>query len=247
MKMPKRNDRKSISKSIIFSLVFLVLGFIMAYSYSLSNQREAESGFTGGAYFEKKEQYREELIERQERNKELREELGEKQEAIQGFERSVVDGEENYTAYAREAEELRRFLGLVPVEGKGLQVTLQDGDYHAELSNPNDYIVHESHVFQVINELYISGAEAIAVNGQRIHGNSHIVCTGPVITVDGIQHPAPFTIEAIGSPEVLTASMQLAGGVQDQLVNDNIIVTLDAGQAIQMPALLFELETGGSR
>ncbi|MDE0581833.1 DUF881 domain-containing protein [Planococcus sp. A6] len=245
MKMSKNNDRKSISKSIIFSLVFLVLGFIMAYSYSLSNQREAENDFTGASFFEQKEQYRKELIEQQERNKELRAELDDKQKAVQEFERSVVDGEENYTAYAREAEELRRFLGLVPVKGQGLKVTLEDGEYTADHANPNDYIVHESHVFQVINELYISGAEAIAVNGQRIHGNSHIVCTGPVITVDGIQHPAPFTIEAIGSPEVLAASMQLSGGVQDQLVNDNIIVTLDSGQAIRMPALLSELDTGG--
>ncbi|MBT2581858.1 DUF881 domain-containing protein [Planococcus sp. ISL-109] len=240
MKMPKRNDRKSISKSIIFSLVFLVLGFIMAYSYSLSNQREAENDFSGGTFFEQKEQYRKELIEQQERNKELREELSGKQGAVQEFERSVTDGEEDYTAYAREAEELRRFLGLVPVKGSGLKVTLQDGDYSADYVNPNDYIVHESHVFQVINELYISGAEAIAVNGQRIHGNSNIVCTGPVIMVDGVQHPAPFTIEAIGSPDVLTASMQLAGGVQDQLVNDNIIVTLDEGLDIRMPALLSE-------
>lgn len=241
--MPKRNERKSISKSIVFSLVFLVLGFIMAYSWSLSNQREAESGFTGGAYFEQKEQYRKELIDQQERNKELRSELRGKQEAIQEFERSVADGEENYTAYAREAEELRRFLGLVAVKGDGLKVTLQDGAYSPAGSNPNDYIVHESHVFQVINELYISGAEAIAVNGQRIHGNSRIVCTGPVIMVDGIQHPAPFTIEAIGNPEVLSASMQLAGGVQDQLVNDNITVTLSSSLEIRMPALLSEQES----
>lgn len=238
--MPKRNERKSISKSIVFSLVFLVLGFIMAYSYSLSNQREAQSEFTGGTFFEQKEQYREELIDQQVRNKELREELAGKQETVQEFERSVTDGQENYTAYAREAEQLRRFLGLVPVKGSGLKVTLHDGDYNADAANPNDYIVHESHVFQVINELYISGAQAIAVNGQRLHGNSNIVCTGPVIMVDGVQHPAPFIIEAIGSPEVLSASMQLTGGVQDQLVNDNIVVTLDEGLDIHMPALLSE-------
>jgi len=41
----------------------MVLGFIMAYSYSLSNQREAESNFTGAIFFEQKEQYRKELIE----------------------------------------------------------------------------------------------------------------------------------------------------------------------------------------
>lgn len=240
MKSPKRNNRKKISKSIILALVFLVLGFIMAYSYSLSSATKEKEGFTGGAFFEQEEQYRKELIAQQERNKELRMELQNKQTDVQEYEQSFADGENRYTEYAQEAKELRRYLGLVPVQGKGLKVTLQDGSYNPNSVNPNDYIVHESHVFQVINELYISGAEAISINGQRIHGNSHIVCTGPVITVDGVQYPAPFVIEAIGEPDVLTSSMELTGGIIDQLVNDNIIVTMDEGLIVKMPALLTE-------
>ncbi|TWT04716.1 DUF881 domain-containing protein [Planomicrobium sp. CPCC 101079] len=240
MKNLHRNNRSKFSKSIIFSLVFLVLGFMFSYSYSLSKSQERSSEFTGGAYFEQEEQYRKELIEQQERNKSLREELEEKQAAIQEFEQSFSEGESRNTDYAEEAEELRRVLGLLPVEGSGLTVTLQDGEYNSDSVNPNDYIVHESHVFQVINELYISGAEAISINGQRIHANSHIVCTGPVIAVDGVQHPAPFTIAAIGKPDVLASSIKLSGGVMDQLVNDNVVVTLDEGQVISMPAFLTE-------
>lgn len=237
---PKRSNRTSFSKSIVFSLVFLVLGFILAFSYSLSKEEKAAKDFTGGAFFEEEERFRGELIEQQERNKSLREELQEKQAAVQEVEESFSDSENRFAEYTEEAEALRRYIGLLPVEGSGLKVILQDGDYGLKTANPNDYIVHESHVFQVINELYISGAQAISINGQRIDGNSYIVCTGPVITVDGVQHPAPFTIEAIGKPEVLESSMKLSGGVVDQLVNDNIIVTLDAGQKISMPALLTE-------
>ncbi len=212
----------------------------MAYSYSLSSDNRDTKEFTGGAFFEQEEQYRKELIDQQERNKDLRDELQLKQSDVQEYERSFADGENRYTEYAAEAEELRRFLGLVPVQGNGLKVTLQDGGYNPDSVNPNDYIVHESHVFQVINELYISGAQAISINGQRIHGNSYIVCTGPVITVDGVQYPAPFVIEAIGEPKVLTSSMELTGGIMDQLINDNIIVTLDEGLLIEMSALLVE-------
>jgi uncharacterized protein YlxW (UPF0749 family) len=239
MKNPQRNNRK-FSKSIIFSLVFLVLGFMLSYSYSLSQSQGRSGNYTGGAFFEQEDQYRKELIEQQERNKALREELEEKQAAVQEFEHAFSEGESKNTDYAEEAEALRRSLGLLPVEGGGLAVTLQDGEYDPDSVNPNDYIVHESHIFQVINELYISGAEAISINGQRIHANSHIVCTGPVITVDGVQYPAPFTIAAIGKSDVLASSMKLAGGVMDQLVNDNVVVTLDEGQNIAMPALLTE-------
>lgn len=240
MKNPNRNNRSSFSKSVVFSLVFLVLGFILAYSYNLSKEEAKEEGFTGGAFFEEEERYREELIEQQENNKELREELLQKQTAVKEFEEFYADEQANYADYAKEAESLRRFLGILPIEGNGLKVTLQDGEYDPNSVNPNDYIVHESHVFQVINELYISGAQAVSINGQRIHSNSHIVCTGPVIAVDGVQYPAPFTIEAIGKSDVLESSMKLSGGVMDQLVNDNIIVTLDAGTSIAMPALLTE-------
>lgn len=212
----------------------------MSYSYSLSESGKKTGEYTGGAFFEEGERFRGELIEQQERNKALREELEGKQTAVQEYEQTFSGGENRLSELAEEAEALRRFNGAVPVKGEGLSVTLQDGEYNANSVNPNDYIVHESHVFQVINELYISGAQAISVNGQRIHANSFIVCTGPVITVDGTQYPAPFTIQAIGKADVLEASMELAGGVMDQLVNDNIIVTLDSGDAIEMPALLSE-------
>jgi uncharacterized protein YlxW (UPF0749 family) len=85
--------------------------------------------------------------------------------------------------------------------------------------------------------LKISGAEAISINGQRLHANSYISCTGPVITVDGKTFPAPFIIEAVGDPSVLLASVNLGGGVVDQLTSDNIVVTVEEKGRITMPAL----------
>ena len=58
-----------------------------------------------------------------------------------------------------------------------------------------------------------------------------------VITVDGKTFPAPFTIEAVGDPEVLLASVNLGGGVVDQLTSDNIIVTVEEKGRITMPAM----------
>lgn len=240
MKKPNNRSRGKVSKSIVFSIVFLVFGFILAYSYSLSQSDDGSDNFIANSQFEKEENFREELIKQQERNKTLREEMLAKQEALQEFESAFSAGQEVYSEIAAEAEKLRRYVGLMPVEGEGLKVVLEDGEYGSQAVNPNEYIVHESHVFQVIHEMYISGAEAVAINGQRIHSNSTIVCTGPVIEVDGIQHPAPFTIEAIGKPDVLAASLELPGGVLDQLVNDNVVVTVAEGLEITMPALLSE-------
>lgn len=119
------------------------------------------------------------------------------------------------------------YLGKVKVAGKGIDVTLEDGAYDPKKENVNSYIVHDHHVFKVINELYVSGAQAIAINGQRINHNSYIICNGPVITVDGVPFPEPFKISAIGDPDVLASALSITGGIKDQLVNDNIIFTVE--------------------
>ncbi|MDP4163311.1 MAG: DUF881 domain-containing protein, partial [Bacillota bacterium] len=75
-------------------------------------------------------------------------------------------------------------------------------------------------------------------NGQRLSSNSYIVCNGPVITVDGYQHPAPFVISAIGDPDVLSAALNITGGVKDQLVNDNIVFTLEKKDEIVFEPIL---------
>lgn len=220
---------------IIISIVSLVLGFILAFNFRLSkDDRAMDSNFT------ELEDYKEKLVTQKERNKELTEELHEKQQKIRKYEQSFANSEESVEKLVKEAEMLRLLIGDIPSKGKGIAVSLQDGEYDPSQENPNDYIVHESHVFKVINELKISGAEAISLNGQRLHANSYIRCTGPVITVDGKTFPAPFTIEAVGDPKVLMASVNLGGGIVDQLTSDNIVVVVEEKGEIQMPALRDE-------
>lgn len=126
---------------------------------------------------------------------------------------------------------------MIPTAGPGITITLKDADYDPIEQNPNEYIVHESHIFKVINELRISGAQGISINGQRITANSFIKCTGPVITIDGKTFPAPFVIEAIGDSDVLASSLYLKGGVIDGLVRDNIVVTTEQIKEIKLAAL----------
>lgn len=220
---------------ILISLVSLVLGFILAYSYSMASADKEIEG--NSSYSVEIEKYRDKLIEQKEMNNDLTEEINKKQQIIRGYEKSFVDSEESVEELVTEAEKLRLLLGDIPSEGKGISIALEDGEYNPSQENPNDYIVHESHVFKVINELKISGAEAIAINGQRLHAQSYISCTGPVITVDGRTFPAPFTIEAVGDPKVMLASVSLGGGVIDQLTSDNIVVTVEEKSNVIMPAL----------
>ncbi|MDN4607549.1 DUF881 domain-containing protein [Sporosarcina highlanderae] len=235
-KMNEENKNKG--RYILYSLVFLVLGFIFAFSYRTLGKDSGETA--PSPTFQEEEQYRADLIVQKERNKELADEIRSKQAEIREFEQSFLRSEENHAELVNEAKDLRLLLGVIPAVGPGVRVTLKDGDYDPVEQNPNDYIVHESHVLRVVNELKISGAQGISINGQRISSNSYIKCTGPVITIDGRTFPAPFVVEAIGDPEILSPSLNLTGGVIDSLVHDNIVVTLEQLKELKLPALRDE-------
>lgn len=206
---------------------------MIGYSYNLAKDEVKMNS----NYLEQEESYREELISQQERNKELTEELIALQTKRREYEKDFAENEEEYEHLLKEAENLRLLLGEIPAHGEGIRVTLKDGEYNPNSTNPNEYIVHESHVFNVINELKVSGAEAISINGQRLKSNSYIRCNGPVITIDGKQYPAPFIIEAVGDQETLISALKITGGVFDQLLNDRIVVTIEENDYIQMPSI----------
>ena len=223
-------------KYFIILVVCIITGFIIGFSYNLSKDNR-QTGSVSSIYVQQGEIYREDLIKQQERNKELAEELDTLQETIRNYEKEFATTEEHYELLAQEAEQLRILLGELPAVGKGITVTLSDNEYDG-VGNPNRYIVHESHIFTVINELKIAGAEAITVNGQRLKTNSYISCNGPVITIDGNQYPAPFVIEVVGEQASLMAALEMAGGAVDQLLSDNVVVTLEKKERVLMPSTI---------
>lgn len=183
-------------------------------------------------------QLQNQLNDLEEKNTRLQEELFQKQKTLMELETSLVEDENMLADLAKEVEDLRMVLGKVAVKGKGIVVTLDDGTFDPNVGDINSFLVHEHHVLTVVNELYISGAEAVAINGKRLTNNSYIECTGPVITVDGEQFPAPFVISAIGNPDTLEKAINIQGGVKDQLVNDSIVFKLEKKDNIEMEPVL---------
>jgi uncharacterized protein YlxW (UPF0749 family) len=221
--------RKINSKQVILSLVSVVLGFMIAFSYNLTKDGQ---GAVKDKAWNQEYELRQQLIEQEKQNRELQKELLQKQAKVSNIEKDLAQEKQLFFNLAKDTEKYRMYLGKVKVKGTGLQVTLEDGSDMDSEANVNNYLVHEQHVFKVVNELYISGAEAVAINGQRLDHDSYIVCNGPVITIDGHQHPAPFIISAIGDPDILEASLDIPGGIKEQLVNENVIFTMEKQKKI---------------
>lgn len=227
----KNNNEKKQKKQLVILLVCIVTGFIVGYSYNLSKDNREQNSNT--MFYEASNDYREELIEQQERNKQLQDELSNIEAKIRQYEQSYSNDNASYEEQLQEVKQIRLLLGDSQGQGEGIRISLNDGNYDGT-TNPNNFVVHESHIFSLIHELKISGAEAISINGKRLKVNSYISCNGPVITVDNQQFPAPFVIEAIGDSKTLSTALQIPGGMIDQLLIDNVVVELSENDDITM-------------
>ncbi|WP_188454481.1 DUF881 domain-containing protein [Virgibacillus oceani] len=222
-------------RHVVISLILLVSGFLVAYSYQQAKD-DPKVVQLSEQKWEKNYEYRKQAIDLVDKNKELREELDAKMQKIQDLEAELSSKEELVGQYVDQKKQLQLLTGKLAVAGDGVQVALNDANYIPNEENANNYIVHESHIHKVVNELFSAGAKAVAINGQRIMEDSFIACIGPVISVDGVEYPAPFIISAIGDPEVLFPSITLTNGVKDQLESENIEVNIKKVNDLEMDA-----------
>ncbi|MDG4655838.1 DUF881 domain-containing protein [Ectobacillus antri] len=208
----------------LLSLVCLVLGFMIAYSYSLTAKREPQK--QRDKQWDREYELRSSLIRQEKANATLEKKVVNLQKKVRAEEQKLGDQQKQFSDAVKEVEELRMYLGRVKVKGAGIELILADATKIPGDKNVNNYLVHDGHIQMVLNELYASGANAIAINGQRLTAHSFVTCIGPVVNVNGTEHPAPFIITALGNSDVLSKALNIKGGVIDRLLRDNISVKL---------------------
>jgi len=103
---------------------------------------------------------------------------------------------------------LARVAGLTEVQGPGLVVELRDSALHeSPTGDPNDLVIHEQDLQAVVNALWSAGAEALAINGERITSSSAVRCVGNTLLLHGSVYAPPYRIQAVGDPAALLAGM----------------------------------------
>lgn len=215
----------------ILTLIGVLVGFLMIRAF---DAQYPELGLGSMLTFDKIgrymdadriktiEGYLEEKKSLEERKESLMENLRSLEEVISTYEKAAA--EKSYDGEKKQEELIRsRILaGAIDVEGPGVEIVLNDRKRESILTKDpgmlNYYIVHDSDLLNVVNELRAAGAEAIAINGVRILATSRISCGGPTINVGKEQRFAPpFTIHAIGDPEELAAYFQREDSIYHSL------------------------------
>lgn len=96
---------------------------------------------------------------------------------------------------------VRVLAGAVEVSGPGVEVTI----------DPGDGSVSDSELRGVVNALWYAGAEAVAVNGQRIGALSSIRSAAGTTSVNFRPVGPPYSIQAIGDADAIRSRFETSG------------------------------------
>lgn len=91
-----------------------------------------------------------------------------------------AQGQSAFRLANQQVDEAKMNAGLIAVTGPGLRITLDDSKSVAKEVDVNNYI-HEQYIRAIFNALWNGGAEAIAVNDQRVTTNTEVFCAGSYI------------------------------------------------------------------
>jgi uncharacterized protein YlxW (UPF0749 family) len=116
-------------------------------------------------------------------------------------------GDSEFMTLLAERDSMFFRAGLTAVKGSGIVMILNDAAVPGEMAL-EDYIIHDSDIVPLLNELRMAGAEAISINGERVLGMTKTVCAGPTILINNSRYPVPFEFKAIGDPEVLYEALE---------------------------------------
>jgi uncharacterized protein YlxW (UPF0749 family) len=95
--------------------------------------------------------------------------------------------------------DLKARAGLTALTGDGVVVQLDDA--HNVLPGAKDLdqaICHSTDLTDIVNTAWRGGAQAIAVNEQRVVGSTSVYCVGSTIMVNGTLLSPPFNIVVLG-------------------------------------------------
>jgi uncharacterized protein YlxW (UPF0749 family) len=102
---------------------------------------------------------------------------------------------------------------------------------------PEAEIIHDYDVLRTVNELWNAGAEAIAINGNRVVSRTSIRCVGTVIHVNDQPVAPPITIEAIGDTKTLLGAMNMRGNALEELRQvDEAMASVEPAKLMKLPA-----------
>lgn len=209
-----------------FSIIFVcfVLGFMIAVQLKIS-----QDSVKASTQYQRLENLSDILLRTEQERDELKAEL--------------AHYKGNNVSNNNVPDDVNVLAGTMAVKGPGVELTIEDSKKEiSSTDNTNLYIIHDEDVLKVINELKAAGAEAIAINDQRLTALSEIRCAGPTISINNTRIAAPYVIKAIGDKDNMEAAITMRGGVAESLSVWGIQLNVKKKDNIVIPAYKSSLQ-----
>jgi len=165
---------------------------------------------------------------------------------VDNLRRSLLEGDAEGQRLLQQLDRLGFAGAVTKVTGPGVTVTLTDPGVSPDLSDVSKeripgsrQAVLDRDLQLVVNSLWASGAEAIAVGGVRIGPNVTIRQAGGAILVDNQPISSPYVVIAVGPPHAMQDAFERSPGFQRMGLLEasyGVTATVDTHDSLTVPA-----------
>ena len=150
----------------------------------------------------------------EEEQRQLKSNVERLQKEVQGYQEYAGQRQNTMGEVTDELRLQRIAAGLVPLQGPGVKVVLDDSKKTpAPGENPNLYIIHDYQLRDVVSLLWHAGGETIAINTERLVGTTSIYSSGGTVMVNSTRLSPPFVVcagrprrdDGMGDPALIPA------------------------------------------
>ena len=212
---------RSSAGAVAIAAVALFLGVLVVAQF---RSREV---YSGALQNETPESLATLIADLNDRNRQLRDEIFDLRLRLDRAQGAVSGGAGSLEEATRQLAQLQVFSARSRVGGPGIAVRIE---------GPFD----ERAVSDLVNELRNAGAEAIAVNTARVGPRSWFAAgAAGALVVDGQEVRGPWTVGAIGAPDVLHVAMTRTGGIvgQFELIYQRTRFSVTRETILDLPAV----------
>lgn len=178
-----------------------------------------------------------ELVKEKAELEQIEELIFEYEEIIDNLSKSTDNPENVEEILKNRKDDFNLTSGFTDVRGEGVIIIITDSDRALlKNENPNNLIVHDVDIRNIIDDLRLAGAEAMSINGQRIIFNvTKIFCNGPTIKINDEVFAQPFIIKAIGNRNHLESAINAPEKYGNTLREWGIFVEVNTSINIEIP------------
>lgn len=201
--------RRPATWQVTLAVALLALGFLLAVQFQSQAPRARYST-------QERPPLVETALDLSEQQDALKDRIVELRAQIQQLESDVSEDDVAEAALNDELVQARIAAGLVALAGPG--VALQFDDAQGPLppdASASEYRVQAEDLRDLLTALWLSGAEAIAISGERITVTTAVTDIGGTVLVNSAYLAPPYVITAIGGAELY-----------DRLVASDVLRTL---------------------